>query len=90
MSKLHIVSVTVGAEGPDQSQSSRVVGAYTDPIVADCVRQVAWGDGAVVTEVEVDFIDPELRNAMHELGVEQPTQGYGGGRVVNNSSPYSR
>lgn len=66
MAKLHVVSVTVGEV--DQP-SSRVVGAFTSVDVANRVKQVAWGDDPVVTEVEVDFIDPELLAAMRELGI---------------------
>ncbi|WP_131421405.1 hypothetical protein [Comamonas thiooxydans] len=70
MTKLHVVSVTVGTV--DQP-SSRVVGAYTNVDVANRVKLVTWGDDPVVTEVEVDFIDPQLLAAMRELGIETPT-----------------
>ena len=75
MTKLHVVSVTVGAVDQDQDQdqdqaSSRVVGAYTNVDVANRVKQVTWGNDPVVTEVEVDFIDPDLLAAMRELGIK--------------------
>lgn len=86
MAKLHVVSVTVGEV--DQP-SSRVVGAYTDPNVANCVKQVAWGSDPTVTEVDVDFVDPDLLAEMYELGVKMPVKGYGGGKVSDGPSPYT-
>lgn len=69
MAKLHVVSVTVGEF--DQP-SSRVVGAFTNVEVANRVKQVTWGTNPVVTEVEVDAIDPDLLAEMRALGLEAP------------------
>lgn len=69
MAKLHVVSVTVGEL--DQP-SSRVVGAFTSVEVANQVKQVTWGTDPVVTEVEIDAIDPDLLAEMRALGLETP------------------
>ena len=69
MAKLHVVSVTVGEI--DQP-SSRVVGAFTSVEVANQVKQVTWGTDPIVTEVEVDAIDPDLLAEMRALGLETP------------------
>ena len=69
MAKLHVVSVTVGEI--DQP-SSRVVGAFTSVEVANQVKQVTWGTEPIVTEVEVDAIDPDLLAEMRALGLETP------------------
>jgi len=37
------------------------------------VQAVAWGNEATVTCVEVDQVDPELRQAMNMLDIEKET-----------------
>ena len=71
MKKIHIVATSIGV-------GARVIGAYTNADVAECVRKVAWddgtGDGALVTSVTIDEIDPDLLSAMRSLGIEMPKQ----------------
>lgn len=47
------------------TDGARVIGAYTDPSVADAVCRVAPGFGAFVQGVEVDEISKELQQAMN-------------------------
>ena len=69
MTKLYIVASGVEAEaGP----SGRVIGAYTDAAVARAVQAVACGNDASVTCVEVDQVDPELRQAMDAMRIQCP------------------
>lgn len=72
MRKLHIVASSIGSDAQMNSSTARIVGAYTDSAVAECVRQVAWGDHATVTTVEVDQIEPELLREMDVLGIKLP------------------
>lgn len=69
MTKLYIVASGVEA---DAGPSGRVIGAYTDAAVAQAVQAVAWGNDASVTCVEVDQVDPELRQAMDALRIQCP------------------
>lgn len=73
MTKLFIVTSSTGSTPQEKDSSARVLGVYTDPKVADAVKQVAWGVGASVTEVQVDVIDPELLSEMASRGIRMPT-----------------
>lgn len=61
---LHVVAVGI-------CEGARVVGAYTDPAIAESVKQVAWddgfSDGPSVTAVVVDEIDPALQATIDAL-----------------------
>ncbi len=70
MTKLYVVASGIDTK---TGASARVIGAYTDEAVAKAVQAVAWGNEATVTCVEVDQVDPELRQAMNVLDIENET-----------------
>jgi hypothetical protein len=69
MTTLHIASASTGNTPDDSDSTARVLGAYADPKVAAAVCQVARGVGASVTQVTVDYIDPELLREMSACGM---------------------
>lgn len=69
--KLHIVSTLVGGYAREDAATASVVGAYTNPVVADAVRKVS-GYGASVSEIEVDHIPCGLLEMIKQLGIKLP------------------
>lgn len=69
--KLHIVSTLTGGYAREDSAAASVVGAYTNPAVADAVRKVS-GYGASVSAIEVDHIPPGLLEAIKQFGIKLP------------------
>lgn len=72
MTTLHIVSTLSAGFAREDSPSSSVVGAYTDPEVADAVRRVSGFD-AKVTAIELDRIPAGLHQTMLDLGMKLPS-----------------
>ena len=69
MTTLYIVASGMDAE---TGSSGRIIGAYTDPTVAEAVQAMAFDNDATVTCVEVDQVDPELRKATDALYIQPP------------------
>lgn len=65
---LHVVAAGI-------RDGARVFGAYTDPATAESVKQVAWDDGrtdgASVTAVVVNDIDPALQATIDALKIRE-------------------
>lgn len=72
MTKIYVVATNSGGYTREDSTSAHIVGAYTNPEVAEYVRKVSFGLDATVTTIEVDHIAPGLLQAMNELGIKLP------------------
>ena len=69
MSKIYVVATKVSGYCREDSDNASVVGAYLDSDVAEAVRKVS-GHGAIVKEVELDFIPAGLLGAMDAFGIK--------------------
>lgn len=66
---LHVVTVKTGGFAREDADGVSALGAYTDPRLADQVKNL-WGSSANVTPVRVNVIPKGVQKMAEEMGVQ--------------------